>query len=110
RFGVAAGDRVAQFTSASFDNYGTEWSTALLAGAALVIVPGDRRLGADLASFLTEACVTHAMMPPAVLATLPEGSVGSGVVLDVGGDVCLPEVSARWSLQGRTLWHSYGAT
>ena len=110
RFGVAAGDRVAQFTSASFDNFGTEWSTALLAGAALVLVPAERRLGADLAGFLTEAGVTHAMLPPAVLATLPEGSVGAGMVLDVGGDVCMPEVSARWSGGGRVLWHSYGAT
>ncbi len=110
RFGVAAGDRVAQFTSVSFDNFGTEWSTALLSGAALVIVPGDRRLGADLAGFLTEAGVTHAMLPPAVLATLPAESVPAEVVLDVGGDTCLPEVSARWSCGGRVLWHSYGAT
>ena len=110
RFGVAAGDRVAQFTSVSFDNFGTEWSTALLAGAALVVVPGDRRLGAELADFLIEAEVTHAMLPPAVLATLPAESLPSRVVLDVGGDACLPEVSARWSSGGRVLWHSYGAT
>jgi Condensation domain/AMP-binding enzyme/AMP-binding enzyme C-terminal domain/Phosphopantetheine attachment site len=53
--------------------------------------------------------VTHAMLPPAVLATLADGSVGTNVVLDVGGEACPPEVAARWSA-GRVLFNSYGPT
>ena len=110
RFGVGAGDRVAQFSSAGFDNFGSEWSMALLAGAVLVVAPEGRWLAAELAGFLVRGGVTHVMVTPAVLATLPEGSVPAGVVIEVGGDVCVPEVSARWSSGGRVLWHSYGAT
>ncbi|HEY5985399.1 MAG TPA: amino acid adenylation domain-containing protein, partial [Streptosporangiaceae bacterium] len=109
RFGAGPGHLVAQFTSVSFDNFGTEWSTALLSGAALVVVPSQRRLGEDLAGFLAEAGVTHAMLPPAVLATLADGSIGANVVLDVGGEACPPEVAARWSA-GRVLFNSYGPT
>ena len=109
RFGVTLGHRVAQFASASFDNFATEWSTALVSGGSLVVVPPERRLGAEQARFLAEEGITHAMLPPAVLATLAEGSVGAGVVLDVGGEACPPEVAARWSA-GRVLFNSYGPT
>jgi len=109
RFGAGPAHRVAQFTSVSFDNFGTEWSTALVSGAALVVVPAERRLGGALAEFVTAAGITHAMLPPTALATLDEGSVGADVVLDVGGEACPPEVAVRWSA-GRVLFNSYGPT
>ena len=109
RFGAGPGRRVAQFASAGFDIFGWEWSLALLSGAALVLVPAQRRLGADLAGFVAEAAITHATLPPAVLAGMDEGAVGAGVVLEVGGEACPPEVAARWSA-GRVLFNSYGPT
>ena len=109
RFGAGPGHRVAQFTSVSFDNFGTEWSTALVSGAALVVIPAERRLGPALSQFITAAAITHAMLAPAALATVAEGSIGTQVVLDVGGEACPPEVAARWSA-GRVLFNSYGPT
>ena len=109
RFGAGPGRRVAQFASAGFDIFGWEWSLALLSGAALVLVPPQRRLGADLAGFVAEAAITHATLPPAVLAGMDEGAVGAGVVLEVGGEACPPEVAARWSA-GRVLFNTYGPT
>ncbi|MCX4771938.1 non-ribosomal peptide synthase/polyketide synthase [Streptomyces sp. NBC_01260] len=107
--GVGSGARVAQFASAAFDTFGWEWMMALLSGAALVVVPADRRLGAALPEYLTEEGVTHATLPPAVLATLDEGSISEETVLVVAGEACPPEVMARWA-QGRALFNSYGPT
>src|SRR6266508_2900812 len=107
RFGVQPGDRVAQFASVSFDAFCSEWSLASLSGAVLVVVPAERRLGVELARFLAEEGVTHALLPPAVLGTLEGGSVGGGVVNEVGGEACPPEVAARWSA-GRVLLNVYG--
>ncbi len=109
RFRVAPGDKVAQFASASFDNFCSEWSLALIAGAVLVIVPPERRLGEDLAGFLAEAGITHASLPPAVLATLAAGSVDAAVVIEVGGEACPPELASHWSA-GRVLFNTYGPT
>uniref|UniRef100_UPI001C27B13F non-ribosomal peptide synthetase n=1 Tax=Streptomyces sp. AC555_RSS877 TaxID=2823688 RepID=UPI001C27B13F len=107
--GVGPGARVAQFASAAFDTFGWEWLPALLSGAALVVVPGERRLGGVLPEFLAGAGVTHVTLPPAVLATLEEGSVGAGVVLVVAGEACPPEVVERWA-PGRVMFNSYGPT
>ena len=109
RFGAGPGHRVTQFASVGFDNFCLEWSLALLSGAALVLVPAQRRLGPDLTAFVAEAGITHALIVPSVLAGMDEGPVGTGVVLDVGGEACPPEVAARWSA-GRVLVNAYGPT
>ncbi|WNM31439.1 amino acid adenylation domain-containing protein [Streptomyces sp. Li-HN-5-11] len=109
RFGAGPGSRVAQFASVSFDNFCLEWSLALTYGATLVVVPQGRRLGAELAGFFAEARVTHATLPPAVLAGLQEDSIGAEVVLEVGGEACPPELVERWA-PGRRLFNTYGPT
>ncbi|MFJ1608849.1 amino acid adenylation domain-containing protein [Streptomyces sp. NPDC088253] len=109
RFGVEPGHRVAQFASVGFDNFCSEWSLALLSGAALVVVDQDRRLGVELAEFMADQGVTHATLPPAALATMPDGAIGTGVVLEVGGEACPPEVVERWSA-GRVMFNTYGPT
>ncbi|MFD3834163.1 amino acid adenylation domain-containing protein [Streptomyces sp. NPDC058621] len=107
--GVGSGHRVGQFASASFDTFGWEWFMALLSGAALVVVPQERRLGTALPEFLTAQRVTHVTLPPAVLATLDEKSIGTDIVLIVAGEACPPEVMARWA-RGRAMFNSYGPT
>ncbi|MEU0213538.1 non-ribosomal peptide synthetase, partial [Streptomyces canus] len=107
--GVGPGSRVGQFASAAFDTFGWEWLMALLSGAALVVVPGEWRLGSALPEFLAEARVTHVTLPPGVLATLEERSIGTDVVLVVAGEACPPEVMARWA-SGRAMFNSYGPT
>ncbi|MEU6222029.1 amino acid adenylation domain-containing protein, partial [Streptomyces sp. NPDC047022] len=107
RFGAGHGSRVAQFASVSFDNFGLEWSLALTSGAALVVVPAGRRLGEELAGFFTEQRITHASLPPAVLAGLEPDSIGADVVLEVGGEAASRELVERWS-DGRVLFNTYG--
>ncbi|MGW0886485.1 non-ribosomal peptide synthetase, partial [Streptomyces sp. NPDC002671] len=109
RFEAGPGSRVAQFASLSFDNFCLEWSLALTSGAALVVVPAERRLGQELAGFFAEQRVTHATLPPAVLAGLEPGSLAEGVVLEVGGEACPPELVDLWSA-GRVLFNTYGPT
>ncbi|TQF02732.1 amino acid adenylation domain-containing protein [Kitasatospora acidiphila] len=108
-FGVGAGSRVGQFASAGFDTFGWEWFMALLSGAALVVIPQDRRLGEALPVFLAEQKVTHVTLPPAVLATLDAESVDRGVLVVTAGEACPPEVMARWA-EGRRMFNSYGPT
>jgi amino acid adenylation domain-containing protein len=108
RFEAGPGHRIAQFTSPGSSGFGAEWSTALVSGAALVVVPARRRLGGELAGFLAEAGITHAMLSPTALAALPQEAVRPGVVLDVRGEACPPGLAARWSA-GRVLFNSYGS-
>ncbi|MFB7620583.1 amino acid adenylation domain-containing protein [Kitasatospora sp. NPDC056181] len=107
--GVGPGSRVGQFASPSFDTFGWEWFMGLLTGAALVVVPQEQRLGRALPEFLAAGGVTHVTLPPAVLATLDEGSIGPDVVLVVAGEATGPELTTRWS-RGRRMFNSYGPT
>ncbi|MGW4650750.1 amino acid adenylation domain-containing protein [Kitasatospora sp. NPDC004289] len=107
--GVGPGDRVAQFASASFDTFGWEWCMSLLLGAAMVVVEAGQRFGEDLTGLLAEREVTHATLPPAVLATLPEGSIAPETVLIVAGEACPSELMASWA-QDRPMFNSYGPT
>ncbi|MDV5143318.1 non-ribosomal peptide synthase/polyketide synthase [Streptomyces sp. SBC-4] len=109
RFGAGPGSRVAQFASVSFDVFCLEWALALTNGAALVLVPAHRRLGKELTDFLAEQRITHASLPPAVLAGLEDAAVSPHLVIEIGGEACAPELVERWA-RGRTLFNTYGPT
>ncbi|MER7758041.1 condensation domain-containing protein, partial [Kitasatospora sp. NPDC097643] len=83
----------------------SEIYTALLCGAALVLPPA-----ADPVAALTDPGlgVTHATVPPSVLATVPEGSVTVSTLV-VAGEACSPELVARWA-PGRRMINAYGPT
>ena len=57
--------------------------------------------------------VTHALIPPAALATVPAEVADRGVpefrTVIVGGDACTAELVARWA-PGRRMINSYGPT
>ncbi|HXL90832.1 MAG TPA: amino acid adenylation domain-containing protein, partial [Streptosporangiaceae bacterium] len=106
--GITAGSRVAQFASAGFDAFIIECCLALLSGAALVVIPQQRRLGAELAAFLAGAGVTHVTLPPGVVESLPDRSL-PGVDLIVAGEACPAGVAERWA-PGRRLRNGYGPT
>ncbi|MFK0132133.1 amino acid adenylation domain-containing protein [Streptomyces rubiginosohelvolus] len=108
-FGAGPGDRVLQFASLSFDTSVWEIVMALFSGAALEIVPADRRLGEPLAAFLAEHRVTHLTVPPAVLAALPEDAVAPGTTLIVAGEACTPALVRAWAPRTR-MFNSYGPT
>jgi acyl-coenzyme A synthetase/AMP-(fatty) acid ligase/acyl carrier protein len=113
RYAVQPGDRVLQFSSPSFDASVLELCMALLAGAALVVPPPGPLLGEQLAEVLAQQRVTHALIPPAALATVPKAVAATDVpefrTVIVGGDACPADLVHRWA-PGRRLINSYGPT
>ncbi|MFG1645701.1 amino acid adenylation domain-containing protein, partial [Amycolatopsis sp. NPDC049252] len=106
---VTEGDRVMAYSSPSFDAAVLELCLALPAGAALVVVPPGPLLGEPLAEFLTTHEISHTLIPPAALATLPEGPLPHLRTLVVGGDACAAELVDRWA-PGRRMINAYGPT
>ena len=110
---VRAGDRVLQFSSPSFDASVLELCMSLPAGAALVVPPPGPLLGEQLAGVLAGQRVTHALIPPAALATVPAGVAEGGLpdfrTVIVGGDACTAGLADRWA-PGRRMINSYGPT
>ncbi|MEU5365834.1 amino acid adenylation domain-containing protein [Streptomyces sp. NPDC005925] len=112
RFGVDAASRVLLFSSPSFDASVLELSMAVAAGAALVVPPAGPLAGDSLLDVLRTHRVTHSLIPPAALASVPGEAAATltelrGLV--VGGDACSPELVARWA-PGRRMVNAYGPT
>ncbi|MFI0817472.1 non-ribosomal peptide synthase/polyketide synthase [Streptomyces sp. NPDC021098] len=110
---VRPGDRVLMFSSPSFDASVLELCSSLLAGAALVVPPEGPLLGAELPAVLREHRVTHALVPPAALATVPAEEVRDGLpdfrTLIVGAEACPADLVDLWA-PGRRMVNSYGPT
>ncbi|MFC7615014.1 AMP-binding protein [Actinokineospora soli] len=110
RFAVRPGDRVLQFSSPSFDASVLELAMALPAGAALVVPDPGPLLGDHLAEVFTANRVTHALVPPVALATLPpDVDLPDLRTLVVGGDACPADLVRRWA-PGRRMVNAYGPT
>jgi amino acid adenylation domain-containing protein len=113
RYAVRPGDRVLEFSSPSFDASILELCMSLPAGAALVVPPPGPLLGDQLVRVLTEGRVTHALIPPAALATIPREVARGGLpdfrTVIVGGEACTAELVDTWA-PGRRLINSYGPT
>ena len=112
RAAIDRDSRVLQLTSPSFDVSVFEFLTAFRAGAVLVVARESRLAGEELAALIADARVTHAFVPPSVLATLPEDApdrlTGLGSLV-VGGEACSPDLVRRWS-PGRRMTNLYGPT
>ncbi|WP_379516056.1 amino acid adenylation domain-containing protein [Nonomuraea insulae] len=109
---VGQDSRLLQLSSPSFDAAIWEFVTAFAAGATLVVPEQQRLVGAELSDVLAAQRVTHALIPPSVLATMPSGAAGqlthlTGLV--VGAEPCAPELVRRWA-PGRRMLNAYGPT
>ncbi|MEW2165596.1 non-ribosomal peptide synthase/polyketide synthase [Streptomyces sp. NPDC007084] len=112
RYAVGPGDRVLQFSSPSFDASVLELFVSVLTGATLVVPPDGPWLGDELAAVLDEHHITHTLIPPAALATLPDPAHGTGHrlrTLIVGAEACPAALVDRWA-PGRRMINSYGPT
>ncbi|WP_405885118.1 non-ribosomal peptide synthase/polyketide synthase [Streptomyces sp. NBC_01384] len=105
RLGIDAASRVLQFSSPSFDVSLWDLCGALLTGAALLPAPA-----AEPVSALTDPslALTHATVPPSVLAALSPDAVAVPT-LAVAGEACPSELVARWA-PGRRMINAYGPT
>ena len=103
---VGVGSRVVQFASPSFDVAFWELCMTLLTGAALVMVPPERLL---LDATYREHAITHASIPPTLLASMDPKELASVRVLAVGAEPCTAELASRWAT-GRRMVNSYGPT
>lgn len=110
RLGLNAQSVVLQFSSAGFDAMVFEVCMALLNGARMVLITGDRRLsGPALAELVSSEGVTHMLLTPSVLAGVTVGSVPSVQTLVVGGEACSAGLVRRWAEQHK-LVNAYGPT
>ncbi|MDO0924516.1 non-ribosomal peptide synthase/polyketide synthase [Streptomyces sp. TG1A-8] len=112
QYAVGPGDRVLQFSSPSFDASVLELFISVLSGATLVVPPDGPWLGDELAAVLDGHRITHALIPPAALATLPDPAGGTARhlrTLVVGAEACPAALVDRWA-PGRRMINSYGPT
>ncbi|GKQ38416.1 non-ribosomal peptide synthetase [Streptomyces sp. A012304] len=109
RFAVDATARVLQFSSPSFDASVLELCMTLTSGAALIVPEPGPLAGEPLAEVVAARRVTHALIPPAALASVPATELPGFRCLIVGGDACSPELVARWA-PGRRMVNAYGPT
>ena len=107
RFAITSAARILQFASQSFDAALWEMVSALMGGAALVLIAPDKRGGDALARLIREQKITHATLPPVLLADLPADLPLATLV--VAGEACSPDEVARWS-PGRRMINAYGPT
>ncbi|GAB2609636.1 hypothetical protein GCM10027168_48270 [Streptomyces capparidis] len=111
RFGVGPDSRVLQFASPSFDVAFWDLCLGLLSGGRLIVVPSERRVpGAALADYAREHGATFMILPPALLAAMPEGvELPAPATLLAGTERVSPELVARYA-PGRRMFNAYGPT
>jgi non-ribosomal peptide synthetase-like protein len=109
-YGIAYDDRVYQGMTIAFDFSVEEIWVPWIAGATLVPKPdGDRLLGRELHTFLTDRQVTALCCVPTLLATLEEDIPRLRFLL-VSGESCPQDLVTRWHRPGRRFLNVYGPT
>ncbi|MEU5595934.1 amino acid adenylation domain-containing protein [Streptomyces sp. NPDC020298] len=106
---VTEDSRVLQFASPSFDAYVTELLATFASGATLVVPGSDTLAGDPLEKALREGRVSHAVLPPAAVATMSPDAAPDLRVLVVAGEACPAGLVEQWA-PGRLLVNAYGPT
>ncbi|MGW3311115.1 amino acid adenylation domain-containing protein [Streptomyces sp. NPDC001073] len=107
---VGTGDRVLQFAPSSFDASVLEAGVALTGGATLVLADSESVVpGPGLVDLMNRLQVTFTLLPPSVVAALPDAELPALRTLVCGGEALPAEIVARWS-PGRRVFNAYGPT
>ncbi|WP_280502809.1 non-ribosomal peptide synthetase, partial [Nocardia farcinica] len=105
--GVGPHSRVLQVASPSFDASVFELLLAHASGGCLVISPADVYGGPELAELMRREHVTHTIVTPSALATVPADGLDELHTVMTGGEAVGPELVERWA-PGRTMINLYG--
>ncbi|MGC7096209.1 amino acid adenylation domain-containing protein [Amycolatopsis lurida] len=103
---LGVGSRVLQVVSPNFDAAVADVVMTWFSGATLVLSGREQLFGPELAERLVSDGVSHVMVPPGVLATVPVGEFPSLRRVMTGGEAMSAEVVARWGRYG--LINAYG--
>ncbi|MGW2348910.1 non-ribosomal peptide synthase/polyketide synthase [Actinacidiphila glaucinigra] len=111
RFGIGPHSRVLQFASPSFDVAFWDLCLGLLSGGRLVVVPSERRVpGPALADYANANGITFMILPPALLAAMPDDvHLPAEATLLAGTERVSPELVGRYA-RGRMMFNAYGPT
>ncbi|MFE7181893.1 amino acid adenylation domain-containing protein [Streptomyces erythrochromogenes] len=109
RFALDTTSRVLQLASMSFDAAVMELLMAFASGGTLVLPPPGPLAGDELAHTLAEERISHALIPPATLATVAYRDLPDLRTLVVGGEACPAELARLWAA-GRRMVNAYGPT
>ncbi|MEU1981377.1 amino acid adenylation domain-containing protein [Nocardia sp. NPDC019395] len=101
--GVDERSTVLQVASPSFDASLFELLMAHGSGARLVVAPPDVYGGRELADLIRREHISHVVITPSALATVPADGLGSLRVLATAGEAVGPELVARWAPQRRMV-------
>ncbi|MDH6287891.1 amino acid adenylation domain-containing protein/non-ribosomal peptide synthase protein (TIGR01720 family) [Rhodococcus opacus] len=106
---LTGNSRVLRFSSSSFDASVFEMIAGFSAGATLVVAPPEIIGGGELAELLRVERVTHIITAPAALGIVDPDGLDDLQAVVVGGDVCPPELVAKFAPACR-FFNSYGPT
>ena len=110
RLDVRPSSRILHFASLSFDAATWDWMMALTNGATLVICPQSvRQCAEQLGEFLEQERITHATLPPSLLAHVPLHDRYHFTHLITAGEAIDQKLAQRWSEKYRLI-NAYGPT
>jgi amino acid adenylation domain-containing protein len=97
-----------QFSSISFDVGTSEWCSALLSGATLVIPTADEIKDIfALESLVQSTRISHVSIPPALIDSLTIENWTAVQHITVSGESCPLNIVKKWAV-GRCLYNAYG--
>ncbi|HJT72910.1 MAG TPA: amino acid adenylation domain-containing protein, partial [Chitinophaga sp.] len=109
-FGITPDERILQLTNYCFDPATEQIFTALLSGAALVLLPQHILLDPDLlADFLYLQRITHLHATPGILRIIKPGKYNGLRRVIAGGELCRKELAEQWKGICR-FYNKYGPT
>lgn len=106
---LGPGDRVLHVSAPTFDNGIVEMVAAVATGATLVVAPATVYGGTALAELIRGIAVTHIIVTPSVLETLPIDIAHGLTQIIVGGEPLPARLVSRWA-KHVSMRNAYGPT